>query len=201
MKRGMALLIALLLGLQPVVSVAQQHGAQDVEARIYLTDGTVVQGYLVDRASDLIIVRVDSEIFTFEPGEVSNIVTIESLGAAAHTEEYLEFPYISFLGGTAAFGLLSWLQFDRAGNKRDRADVNIMAAEGLSPEAAAPLLKKADDLNDDADTAALLGWGAAALAVGSLGVALIPRRTERRVFPALSMSSTGAPQLMVQVQF
>lgn len=190
MTRGLALLTALLLGLQPGISLAQETSGDAPEARIYLTDGTVIQGQLVDRASDLIIVRVDGEVFTFEPDEVKNIVTINSLGGAARTEEVLEFPYISFLGGTAAFGLLSWIQFDRAGDKRDEADLN--AESGLDETAA--------ELNDEADTAELLGWGSAVLAAGSLAVALIPRKTERRVFPALSMTS-GTPRLMVQVRF
>ena len=190
MKRVIALFTTFLLGLQPAVAVAAEAGDVAEEARVYLTDGTVIQGRLMDRANDLIIVRVDNDVFTFEPSEVKNIVTINSLGGNARTVTTLEFPYISFLGGTAAFGLLSWLQFDRAADKRADADLN--AAAGLIP--------RAQELNKSADRADRLGWGAAALAVGSLGAALVPRRTEKRVFPALTMA-TGAPTLQVTCRF
>jgi hypothetical protein len=190
MKRVLALFTAFLLGLQPNIAVATEAADAAVEARVYLTDGTVLQGRLMDRASDLIIVRVDNEVFTFEPSQVKNIVTINSLGGAAPIVTALEFPYISFLGGTAAFSLLSWLQFDRASDKR--ADARLNADSGLAA--------RARQLNDGADTAELLGWGAALLATGSLGVALFPRRTERRVFPALSLA-TGTPLLQVTCRF
>jgi hypothetical protein len=182
MKRVPALFTVLFLGLLPALCWGQTDDGPGQEARVYLTDGTVVQGRLLQRADDLIIVRVDSEVYTFEPDQVRNIVTLNSLGGAAETRTSLEFPYVSFLGGTAAFGLLSWLQFDRAGNKRDDADIN--QASGL-PD-------RATKLRDEADTAELLGWSAAVLAAGSLGVALIPRRTEERVFPALSLSNGTA---------
>ena len=49
-------------------------------------------------------------------------------------------------------------------------------------------------LDDKADRARLYGWGGAILAAGSLGVALIPHKSTRRVFPELSFS-TGTPTL------
>ena len=190
MKRLLSLSVAVLLGLQSVMVYAATSEDTANEARVYLTDGTVVQGQLLDRAADLIIVRVDHEVYTFEPVQVRNIVTLNSLGGAARTETRLEFPYISFLGGTAAFGLLSWLQFDRAGDKRNEADLNRIA----------DLPGRAAKLEDDADQAERLGWGAAALAAGSLGVALIPRRTEHRVVPALSLAH-GTPALLLACRF
>ena len=190
MKRVLVLLTALLTAVQPAVGWAQPQDDSGQEARVYLTDGTVLQGQLLERANDLIIVRVDGEVFTFEPAQVKNIVTLNSLGGAAETRTSIEFPYISFLGGTAGFGLLSWLQFDRAGSKRDDADFN----------AAANLPVRAAKLRDQADTAELLGWTAAGLATASLGVALIPRRTEQRVFPALTLGD-GRARLQVAFTF
>ena len=93
-----------------------------------------------------------------------------------------EFPYISFLGGTVAFGLLSWLQFDRASDKDKDADLN--RESGLEA--------RARKLEDQADRARLLGWSSALLAAGSLGVALIPRKATRRVFPELSFEGGSA---------
>ncbi|MFH1571738.1 MAG: hypothetical protein ABIL09_27360, partial [Gemmatimonadota bacterium] len=102
----------------------------------------------------------------------------------ARTEVITEFPYISFLGGTVAFGLLSWLQFDTASDRDREADLND---KGGIPAAAR-------DLRDKADRARLLGWSSALLATGCLAVSLIPRKAERRIFPEFSLRSS-TPEL------
>ena len=191
MKCTLILFLALVTGIQPAIASGNETVGSGTEARVYLRDGTVVQGQLLDRADDLIIIRVDNEVFTFEPKQVKNIVTLNSLGGEARTVTELEFPYIGFLGATAALGLISWIQFDRADDKRREADLN--EESGLPARAA--------KLDDDADRAELLGWGSAILAVGSLGIALIPRRTERRVFPALGFSNSGTPSLQLTCRF
>ena len=183
MKRWLVLCIALALAIQPCIVRADAPVIAGPDTRLYLADGSLVEGYLVEKGDDLIIIRIDKEIFTFEPQEIDKIVTVDSLGGTARTIEATEFPYISFLGGTVAFGLLSWLQFDRASDKESKADLNRQHG-----------LPEADKLDDQAGRARLYGWGSAMLAAGSLGVALIPRKTTRRLFPELAIDH-GEPTL------
>jgi hypothetical protein len=190
MKAVFSTLLVLALVAQPLAAVAEGAPIAGPDTRITLKDGTLVEGVLVNRSKDLLILRVNREIFTFELTNIDKIITVDTLGAGARTITVREFPYISALGGTVAFGLLSWLQFDRAGNKEDEARQNEDFAPNAPDEEA--LLAQARKLRDQADTARLLGWGGALLAAGSLGVALIPRRAERRVFPELSVSG-GEP--------
>lgn len=189
-NRPLAAVLAALLTVQLTAGpVLSQDFA--VDTRVYLNDGSVVMGQLLE-STDLIIVRSEGgEIFTFEPEQVDKIVTLESLGGDARTEIVTEFPYISFLGGTVALGLLSWLQFDTASDRDAEADLN----KDLVPA-------RAKDLRDKADRARLYGWSSALLAAGCLGVALIPRKGERRVFPELTFrgGSPGA-QLVVRHTF
>ncbi len=79
-------------------------------------------------------------------------------------------------GGTLAFSLLSWQQFDRASDNEAEAALNREHGQ----------LSRAQKLDDKADRARLYGWSTAVLAVGSFGVALISRKTTHRVFPGLS---------------
>ncbi|MEW6749542.1 MAG: hypothetical protein AB1505_01010 [Candidatus Latescibacterota bacterium] len=188
MTRWVALALSLALLLQPVLALAEAPEVAGPDTRLYLTDGTVVQGDLVEETEDLFILRIEHEIHTFERADVQKKVTVTSLGGEARTIAVTEFPYISFLGGTVAFGLLSWLQFDRAADKENDADRNRRFG----------LEARAKKLQDDADQARLFAWGSAAVAAASLGVALIPRRGERRVFPELSMSG-GEPMLQVRL--
>ena len=187
MRRWVAALSAVLLLLQNFAAVAQPPAA---EVRLYLTDGSVVTGQLISRSKDLIIMRSQDKIITFEPTHVEKIVTPESLGSGARTITVREFPYISFLGGTVAFGLLSWLQFDTAANRNRDADLNEENQ----------LLARAEKLRDKADRARTLGWSSALLATGSLAIGLYPHKTTRRVFPELSLES-GAPVLLLSYSF
>ena len=184
MKLWLALFTAFVFAIQPCVLMAEDPAIAGPDTRIYLADGTVVQGNLVEKTDELVIVRVDHQIFTFDLGEVDNIVTIDSLGGAARTVTVTEFPYISFLGGAVAFSLLSWLQFDRASDKEQEADLNLEHGQ----------LGRSEKLNDQADRARQYGWGSAAVAAGSLGIALFPRKTTRRVFPELTFTN-GTPTL------
>ena len=90
------------------------------------------------------------------------------------------------LGGAAVFGLLSWLQFDRASANEAEAVLNREHGQ----------LSRAQKLDDKADRARLYGWSTAVLAAGSLGVALISRKTTHPVFPELSFRD-GEPHLSV----
>ena len=188
MKRYTALVACLCLVLQPVMVLAETESAPitGADTRLYLADGSLVEGNLIEKAQDLVIMRVNDKIFTFDKTEIDKIITLESLGGGAHTISVTEFPYISFLGGALAFGLLSWLQFDRASDNEAEAALNREHGQ----------LARAQKLDDKADRARIYGWSTAALAAGSFGVALIPRKSTRRVFPELSFRD-GEPRVSV----
>jgi hypothetical protein len=193
MKSPFAICMALLLVVQPGVALAASFEIgepEQADTRLYLSDGTVVMGHLVEQADDMFILKVKDEIFTFDVETVDKIVTLESLGSTAKTITVTEFPYISVLGGTLAFGVMSALLFGRASDKDKEADANVEVR----------LLDRAKNLRDQADTARLFGWTSALLAAGSLGVALIPQKTTRRIFPEISYEN-GASKLNLTYQF
>ena len=196
MKRYTALLACLCLVLQPVMALAEAEPEPiaGADTRLYLADGSLVEGNLIEKAQDLVIMRVNDKIFTFDKTEIDKIITLDSLGGGAQTITVTEFPYISFLGGAIAFGILSWLQFDRASDKEENANTNLQAAEGSSNPS--PLTINAKKLKDEADRARLYGWSTAVLAAGSFGVSLIPRKSTRRIFPELSFHH-GEPRIGV----
>ena len=187
MKRYTALVACLCLVLQPVMALAEtESDIVGADTRLYLADGSLVEGNLIEKAQDLVILRVNDKIFTFDKTEIDKIITLESLGGGAQTISVTEFPYISFLGGALAFSLLSWLQFDRASDNAAEAALN---REHDQPS-------RAQKLDDKADHARLYGWSTTVLAAGSFGIALIPRKTTRRVFPELSFHD-GEPRIGV----
>ena len=186
MKRYTALVACLCLVLQPVMALAETEPIAGADTRLYLADGSLVEGNLIEKAQDLVIMRVNDKIFTFDKTEIDKIITLEALGGGAHTISVTEFPYISFLGGALAFGLLSWLQFDRASDNEAEAALNREHGQ----------LSRAQKLDDKADRARLYGWSTAVLAAGSFGVALIPRKSTRRIFPELSFRD-GEPRVGV----
>jgi hypothetical protein len=185
-RHVITLLIVLSLVCQPALLGAQELWAPDT--RVYLADGTVVMGQLLERSADLVIVRGnDGEIFTFEPEQIDKLVTLESLGGMAREVTVREFPYISFLGGTVALSLISWLQFDTKSDRQSEAKIN--RENGL--------LSRARELEDKADRAGLWGWSSALLAAGSLGVALIPKTRTKKIFPEVSLDSSGDTRLQL----
>ena len=191
MRPMISLIVVTCLALQPAALLAQ--GAPD--ARIYLADGTVIMGQLLNRDDDLIILRGgDGQIHTFDVNQVSKVVTLESLGGQARVVKVREFPYVSFLGGTVALGLISWLQFDTASDREAEAEINRQNTDLDDP---AGLLARAQDLQDKADRARLWGWSSGILAAGCLGVALIPRTKTKKVFPRLSLDAAGSPAVQL----
>ena len=192
MRPMISLIVVTCLALQPAALLAQ--GAPD--ARLYLADGTVVMGQLLNRDDDLIILRSgDGKIHTFDVNQISKVVTLDSLGGQARVVEVREFPYISFLGGTVALGLISWLQFDTASDREAEAEINRQNTSEL--EDGAGLLARAEDLQKKADRARLWGWSSGVLAAGCLGVALIPRTKTKKVFPRLSLDAAGSPSVQL----
>jgi hypothetical protein len=181
-RHTITLLIALSITIQPLLLGAQESSAADT--RVYLEDGTVVMGELIRRDADLIIVRGGDG---FQPDQIDKLVTLESLGGQARTVTVREFPYISFLGGTVALSLISWLQFDTKSDRKAEARIN--RENGL--------LARASELDDKADRAGLWGWSSAVLAVGTLGVAAIPKTRTKKIFPELSLDASGDARMQL----
>tara|TARA_B100000902_G_C27303967_1_gene914356 strand:- start:1288 stop:1869 length:582 start_codon:yes stop_codon:yes gene_type:complete len=174
-------------------SDAQPNNDQRKDTRLYLFDGTIVEGHLVEKDNDVVIVRVQKKIFTFEYDEIEKIVTLESLGAGAKTISVKEYPYISFLGGAIACGLMSWLQFDRASDADAEAKLNR--------EFGTQNLGRVKQLEDRAGKARLYGWSSALLSIGSLGISLISKEETKRVFPEIGSTSDGTPTVGAVYQF
>ena len=184
MKRSTVLVACLCLVLQPLLALADPVPIAGADTRLYMADGSLVEGTLLEKDNDLVVVRVKEKIFTFDKTDIDKMVTLESLGGGARSITVTEFPYISFLGGAVAFSLLSWLQFDRASDNETEADLNREHGQ----------VARAQKLDDKASRARLYGWSTALFSVGSLGVALIPRKATRRVFPELTLRD-GEPSI------
>lgn len=182
MKRSTVLVACLCLVLQPLLALAEPAPIAGADTRVYLADGSLVEGTLVEKSKDLVILRVKKKIFTFDKTEIDKIVTLESLGGGAKSITVTEFPYISFLGGAVAFSLISWLQFDRASGFEDDAKLNRLAS----------LEAQAIKFEDKASRARKFGIATALFAAGSLGVSFIPRKATRRIFPEISLND-GEP--------
>ena len=172
MKRwGSALLTLLLLG-QAMIP-GNVRADEDADVRLYLNNGDVVSGKLVELGPELIIIKKNREVFTFEVGEVKKVRTLESLGEAAKIVPVRTFPRLGFLAGTFAGATLALWGFGDAESKEEEADDN----------ARSQLFVREKELRDDADRARLIAWSATVAGVACLVVALIPERGEKRVFP------------------
>ncbi len=165
---GSVFMIVLLLG--QAMMAGSIRAAEDADVRLYMNDGSVFSGKLVELGPELIIVRKNREISTFEVGLVKKVVTLESLGEGAKIVPVRTFPRLGFLGGTFAGATLAWWGFDNASSKEKEADGNT----GMNSE---------QKLRDDADTARLVARGAVLVGAACLVAALIPEWTEKRVFP------------------
>ena len=187
MKRSTVLVACFCLVIQPSLALAETAPPiEGADTRLYLADGSLVEGTLIEKDKDLVIIRIEEKIFTFDKTDIDKLVTLESLGGGARNITVTEFPYISFLGGAVAFSLLSWLQFDRAADNEAEAALNREHGQ----------LARAQKLDDKASRARLYGWSTSLFAAGSLGISLIPRKTNRRVFPELSLRD-GEPSVGV----
>ena len=182
MKRSTVFVACLCLVLQPLLALAEPAPIAGADTRVYLADGSLVEGTLVEKGKELVIIRVKEKIFTFDKTEIDKIVTLESLGGGAKSITVTEFPYISFLGGAVAFSLISWLQFDRASGFEDDAKLNRLAN----------LEAQAVKFEDKASRARKFGIATALFAAGSLSVSFIPRKATRRIFPEISLND-GEP--------
>ena len=82
------------------------------------------------------------------------------------------------------------MSFDRASDHEAEAALNREHGQ----------FSRAQKLDDKADRARLFGWSAAVLAAGSLGVALISRKTTHPVFPELNFRD-GEPHVGVSYAY
>ncbi|MBI4530971.1 MAG: hypothetical protein HY709_05550 [Candidatus Latescibacteria bacterium] len=152
--------------------------AEEPDVRLYLTNGDIVTGKLIDHAPDLIIVRARGDIHTYLPDQVVKIETLESLGDEARIVRVRTFPHIEWLGGTVALGSVAFLSLSSASDKQEEADQNKKV--NLPPFSYS-------DLEDDAAKLRAIGWSMAALATGTTVFALIPRWVEKKAFPDISL--------------
>lgn len=155
---------------------AAAQGRLEMDTRIYLKSGDVVTGKMVQRSPDMVILKLDNDIFTFEVREIARLETLDSLGDRAERIEVREFPHLGFLGATVAFGAVATFGFNRASDKEEDAAVN----RPLLPD-------RARQLEDQASTARAVAWSATAAVVGSAIFALYPKKVERRVLPEIGL--------------
>ena len=105
----------------------------------------------------------------------------------APTMQKAKSPWVKLgYAGALAFSLLSWQQLGQASDNEAEAKLNREHGQEA----------RAQKLDDKADRARLFGWSAAVLAAGSLGVALISRKTTHPVFPELNFRD-GEPHVGV----
>ena len=97
---------------------------------------------------------------------------------------------VGMFGGALAFGLLSWLQFDRASDHETEAALNREHGQ----------FSRAQKLDDKADRARLYGWSTAVLAASCLGVGLISLKTTHPISPELSFRD-GEPHVGVSYAY
>jgi len=166
------------------------------DVQLYLKNGTVVTGQLVEVTPLLIILRIRREVFTFEANRVERIVTLESLGDAAKVVPVWRFPRLGFLGGTLAGTVIALWAFDSAASKEAEADQNEQASiPGVD------LSHQAKELRDEAHRNRFIGWGAVLGASACTVIALIPERGEKRIFPAQVEIGKEAFKLFYVMQF
>jgi hypothetical protein len=158
--------------------VGSSGSAEEPDIRLYLTNGDIVTGNLIDQAPDLIIIRARGDIHTYLPGQVVKIETLESLGDNARIVRVRTFPHIEWLGGTVAIGSMAFLALSSASDKQEEADQNKKA--NLPPFSYS-------GLEDDATKLRAVGWSMAVLATGTTVFALIPRWVEKKTFPDISL--------------
>jgi len=138
------------------------------EVQLYLKDGSVVTGELVEATPLLVILRVQGEIYTFEVSEIERMVLP---GPTQTRRPGWRFPRLGFLGGTLVGGVLAWWGFDSASQKE--RDARLQEEYGL--------LERAGELREEARRDRKIAWigvvGGAVCAV----VALVPERTGTKV--------------------
>ncbi|MFH1008891.1 MAG: hypothetical protein V1800_15555 [Candidatus Latescibacterota bacterium] len=189
MKPMILILLLLLQTMNPGSVRAWEHD----DVRVYLNNGSVFSGTLVELGPELIIARKNGEIFTFEVEAVKQVVTLESLGEAAQTVSVRTFPRAGFLAVTFAGATLAWWGFDNASGKEKEALDN----ERANP----PRPAQAEELRDDADTSRLIAWSGLLAGAAFLAVALIPEWTEKRVFPDQVEVGHKSVRLLYAVHF
>ena len=65
MKRSTVLVACLCLVLQPLLALADPVPIAGADTRLYMADGSLVEGTLLEKDNDLVVIRVKENIFTF----------------------------------------------------------------------------------------------------------------------------------------
>ncbi|HID10170.1 MAG TPA: hypothetical protein EYP17_02570 [Candidatus Latescibacteria bacterium] len=134
------------------------------QVQLYLKDGSVIAGELVEATPLLVILRVQGEIYTFEVREVERIVLFEPSRTRGPT---WKFPRLGFLGGTLAGGVIAWWGFDSASSKEQ--DARLQEEYGL--------FQRAGELRREARRDRKIAWAGVAGGIICAAVALVPERT------------------------
>lgn len=189
MKALCFLFIASFIACGALVGDVEAKEAPDVQ--LYLRNGNVVTGELIETTPVLIILRIGQEVFTFDAQQVERIVTLESLGDEAEVVPVWRFPRLGFLGGSLAGAVVALWAFDSASSKEADADQNEKAnIPGMAKK-----------LRDEARRNRLIGWGAVLGASTCTVIALIPERGEQRMFPAQMEVGQKAFKLFYVMRF
>lgn len=137
------------------------------EVQLYLKDGSVVNGELVEATPLLVILRVQGEIYTFEVSEIERIVLP---GPSQVRRPGWRFPRLGFLGGTLVGGVVAWWGFGSAFQKE--RDARLQEEYGL--------LERAGELREEARRDRRIAWMGVVGGVMCAVVALVPERTSAR---------------------
>ena len=138
------------------------------EVKLYLKDGSVVTGELVEATPLLVILRIQGEIYTFEVREIEHMVLP---GPSQTRRPGWSFPRLGFLGGTLAGGVVAWWGFDSASRKE--RDARLQEGYGL--------LERAGELREEARRDRKIAWIGVVGGVVCAVVALVPERTGTKV--------------------
>ena len=90
MKRSTVLVACFCLVIQPSLALAETAPPiEGADTRLYLADGSLVEGTLIEKDKDLVIIRIEEKIFTFDKTDIDKLVTLESLGGGARNTSSL----------------------------------------------------------------------------------------------------------------
>lgn len=116
MKRYISVLLTVLF-LGYILIPANAWADEEIDVRVFLKDGKVFSGQLIESGPELIIIRINREIHVFEAEDVVKVVTLESLGKAVKIVPIWTFPRLGFLGGAFTGGAIATWAFDRASDE------------------------------------------------------------------------------------
>ena len=72
MKINLVFYTVLALLTSAIPAAAQTGSTERADTRVYLADGTLVEGTMVEKGAELIIMRVEQKVFTFDRTEIKD---------------------------------------------------------------------------------------------------------------------------------